>query len=264
MKKLKHSQGIAEQSNKPVRKSQKHDANLQKNSTLYFQIGLILCLLATYSIFEMEFETKSFTIEKLADTDDFDQIIVKPFVVEPDQKVVQKPQKQAQRLLAKVPVIIDDHVDVKNDPIELVKPVVLSKPASVGSIENIEKPVDDIELPFNMIDVERVPIYPGCEKATSNQERVKCMSQKLARLIQRKFNTDLAVDLGLSGLQKIDVQFKIDKSGRITDIKTRAPFDQLEKEAERVVQKIPDMTPGMQRDEPVSVLYYLPIKFQVR
>jgi len=29
-----------------VKKSQKHDANLQNNSTLYFQVGLILTLFA--------------------------------------------------------------------------------------------------------------------------------------------------------------------------------------------------------------------------
>jgi len=40
-----------------VKKSQKHDANLQKNSTLYFQVGLIICLLATNALFEMYFET---------------------------------------------------------------------------------------------------------------------------------------------------------------------------------------------------------------
>jgi len=42
MKDLNKSHSIAGQGNKNVQKSQKHDANLQKNSTLYFQIGLIL------------------------------------------------------------------------------------------------------------------------------------------------------------------------------------------------------------------------------
>lgn len=90
------------------------------------------------------------------------------------------------------------------------------------------------------------------------------MSDKLTRLIQRRFNTNLAQDLGLQGIQKIQVQFKIDDKGRVTDIKTRSPYPQLEDEAERVVNKIPVMTPGMQRNTPVSVLYNLPIVFQVQ
>ena len=42
MKNLKKDLNNAGQSTTEGKKSQKHDANLQKNSTLYFQIGLIL------------------------------------------------------------------------------------------------------------------------------------------------------------------------------------------------------------------------------
>ena len=59
MKDFKKMHVIAGQSNGKVQKSQKHDANLQKNSSLYFQIGLILCLLGTYGMFEMKFETRN-------------------------------------------------------------------------------------------------------------------------------------------------------------------------------------------------------------
>jgi protein TonB len=45
------------------KKSQKHDVNLQTNSTLYFQIGLILCLLGTYALFEMQFVDQKILID---------------------------------------------------------------------------------------------------------------------------------------------------------------------------------------------------------
>ena len=38
------------------------------------------------------------------------------------------------------------------------------------------------------------------------------MYAKIAKFVQRKFNTDLAGDLGLSGRQRISVIFKINKS----------------------------------------------------
>ena len=55
MKKFNLKWKVAGQSN-PPQKPRKHDANLQKNSTLNFQIGLILCLLGTYGVFEMKFK----------------------------------------------------------------------------------------------------------------------------------------------------------------------------------------------------------------
>ena len=82
--------------------------------------------------------------------------------------------------------------------------------------------------------------------------------------IAKKFNTDLAQELGLSGIQQIRVFFKIDKNGDIVDIKARAPHPSLEKEAMRVIGLLPKMKPGKQRGKAVRVPYYLPIKFQVQ
>ena len=109
-----------------------------------------------------------------------------------------------------------------------------------------------------------MPIYPGCEKFSSNTELRQCMSKKIARLVQRKFNTDLAGDLGLSpGKKKIYIQFKITKTGGIEIVGARAPHPRLEKEAKRVVMLLPKMTPGRQRGRPVNVTYMLPISFNV-
>ena len=90
------------------------------------------------------------------------------------------------------------------------------------------------------------------------------MNKKIAQFIGKKFNTDLAGELGLSGVQKIYVLFKIDKNGEVTDIRARAPHPRLEKEAERVVNLLPKMIPGKQRGKPVRVPYSLPISFQVQ
>ena len=82
--------------------------------------------------------------------------------------------------------------------------------------------------------------------------------------IRKKFNTDLAQEVGLSGIQQIRVFFKIDKTGDIVDIQVRAPHPSLEKEARRVIGLLPKMKPGRQRGKAVRVPYYLPIKFQVQ
>ena len=95
-------------------------------------------------------------------------------------------------------------------------------------------------------------------------DKKRCMSDKIAKFVQRKFNTDLAVDLGLSGRQRINVIFKIDKNGNVTGVRSRAPHPRLEKEAARVINMLPKMKPGRQRGKAVTVPYSLPITFQVQ
>ena len=90
------------------------------------------------------------------------------------------------------------------------------------------------------------------------------MSDKINKLITRKFNTDIASDAGLEGIQKINVVFKIDKHGNVSQVQARAKHPMLVKEAERVVKKIPQMEPGKQKNKEVEVLYSLPIVFKVR
>lgn len=244
--------------------AKKNDVKLATNSSLYFQIGLILCLLATYILLEMNFKKSFIEIpidEPTVDANDFylPNIKIEPNVVEKKQ-----PERKLAVLITKPPVIKPNDFVIKQ-PVEILTPD--SAPTVVASNPNPSpipmSPAIPIDKPFNMKNVERVPIFPGCESASNNEERMACMYEKLTTLIQKKFNTDLASDLGLTGIQKIYVQFKIDKQGRVTDIKSRSPYSQLEKEAERVVGKIPLMKPGMQRETPVSVIYNLPIAFQV-
>ena len=266
MKDLNKTKNNASIEGKVRESDKKHDANVKSNSSLYFQIGLILCLLATYGLFEMKFKKTIFNYgtEKLADDEvEFylPNIEVKP---EPVPQEVQQ-QKPLAVLITKTPIIKDNDFVIK-DPIKKIEVPDTFVPDPVPVVNDptpskTEEPLP--ATPFNMKDVERVPVFPGCKSAKNNAERMACMSEKLAQLIQKKFNTDLASELGLSGVQRIYVQFKIDDKGNVTDIKTRSPYSQLEKEAERVVNKIPVMTPGMQRNTPVSVIYNLPIVFQV-
>ena len=114
------------------------------------------------------------------------------------------------------------------------------------------------------IRVEQVPIYPGCENKKTNEDKRKCMSDKITQLVQKKFNTGLGSELGLTGKQTIRTQFKIDKTGRVTDINVRGTHPELEDEAKRVINNIPEMTPGKQHDKNVGVIYTLPIVFDVQ
>jgi hypothetical protein len=112
-------------------------------------------------------------------------------------------------------------------------------------------------------DIEKVAVYPGCEGLLTNQERKQCMSDEISRFIAEKFDTSIAGFLGLTGRQRILVIFKIDKTGQVIDVRSRAPYKELEAEAIRVITALPKMKPGMQYGKTVTVPYSLPIVFSV-
>lgn len=114
-------------------------------------------------------------------------------------------------------------------------------------------------IPFSVID--EVPLFPGC--TGDNEERKACMSSEITTLVSKNFNTGLAKELDLSGRQRIMVQFKIDDTGNVVDVKARAPHPDLETEAVRVVKMLPKMEPGKQKGKSVAVLYSLPIIFEI-
>ena len=117
------------------------------------------------------------------------------------------------------------------------------------------------DVPFGLID--QVPLYPGCEDLASNEEQRKCMSQKIQEHVQENFNTKLGKEAGLTGVNRVIVQFKIDKNGEIVNVKARAPHQKLKEEAMRVINSLPQMTPGEQNGTAVGVMYSLPIVFEV-
>lgn len=124
-----------------------------------------------------------------------------------------------------------------------------------------ETPVEIIEMPLDM--VQDAPVFPGCESYKTNQERKVCLNEKIAQFIDRRFNTDLAQDLGLSGINRIKVQFTIDENGKVSNVLTRSTESSLEDEAQRVIELLPDMIPGKYNDKEIRVIYRLPIVFKI-
>jgi len=260
MKILKKLHELIRQNEQIVKKPQKHDANLQKNSTLFFQIGLIGCLLLVYGLFEMEFvKTETFIIPTENVTEE--NIVIIPAKIKIFEEMAIKTKAKRKPTVLTKPIIKNTEDPIKETPNIFNEPLNTDNPSyEPKDIIVIPPPEDD----FNIMGVEKAPIYPGCESASNNDERRKCMSEKISKLIRKKFKTDLAALLGLSGKQKIDVRFKIDRTGNIVDIKTRAPHNRLGEEAERVINKIPEMIPGKQSNRNVGVIYTLPIIFKVQ
>lgn len=261
MKNVNKNHELIRQNEKNVKRLQKHEVNLRKNSTLYFQIGLIVCLLATYGVIEMKFLDEPMKLETAsAFESEPDVIQFKDIRIyqEPQAKMVEKTNPKAKRVIDEIKKVDNNYSEKQPD--FLTPDSESSSPIGEPNIPIVEKPVDT-DVPF--IAVENAPIFPGCENIPSKEGKKECFEDKMTRFVNKKFNTDLAHDLGLKGIQKIYVQFTINKEGLVENIKVRAPHYRLEKEALRVVNKLPTMTPGFQRDAPVNVTYLLPIIFKL-
>jgi len=117
------------------------------------------------------------------------------------------------------------------------------------------------DIPFGEVD--QIPMYESCVGLTSTEDQKKCVSQEVSKFVNTNFNLDLAKDLGFAGRQRITVLFAINEQGNTEGIRARAPHPDLEKEAERVIKALPQFIPGKHEGALVTVMYSLPIMFQV-
>jgi len=232
-------------------------SDVSRRSMLFFQLGMVVMLFLAWQAIEWKSYDKSdIDLSKLDVGDELEEEI--PIT----QQLTPPPPPPPPPPAPEVIEVMEDEEEVEETIIESTEAKQDEKIVKVKEIkeEVVEEEIADV--PFAVI--ENVPIYPGCEKESGNEAKKKCMSSKISEFINKKFNTELASDLGLEGRQRIAVQFKIDKNGNVVDVRARAPHPRLEKEAVSVVQALPDMTPGKQRGKPVGVLYSLPIVFDIQ
>jgi protein TonB len=124
----------------------------------------------------------------------------------------------------------------------------------------IEDDFEDVDVPFAVI--EDVPIFPGCERVAKSKRR-ECFQEKINRHIRKNFRyPEIAQEMGIQG--RVYVNFIISKDGSISNIRMRGPDKNLEKEAARIIGKLPKMTPGKQRGRPVRVPFSIPITFRLQ
>ena len=231
-------------------------ADLSKRSLLFFQLGLAAVLLLSYLVIENKTYDKSdINLAQLSVDEDEDDIPIVELNTPPPPPP--PPPPPAPEIIE----VVEDEEEIEETIIESTETTQDEEIVEVEEVDVAEEEEEIADVPFSVI--ENVPIFPGCESKKNNAERKACMSAKVSKLVNKKFNTELGSDLGLSGVNRIFVSFKIDKKGNIVNIRSRAPHPRLEQEAERVIKLLPKMTPGKQRGKPVGVLYSLPITFKV-
>lgn len=238
---------------------------LEKFSNIFMQLGLVLTLFIVLITLEHKSEVTAINIDSTFKTDEpIYNLDEKPkiFVKEVERKTNPKPKKREQ---------VQDFsvVEKREDDKEIIETVIDNKPEEDNfNIDVVpEKREEDVikedDEPKLFVNLQSVPVFKGCENLSEAATK-KCFEQKMMKHVQRNFNSDLAQEIGLrSGRHRIYTQFVIDKKGEVVNIKVSATNLKLKKEAQRVVNKIPQFIPGKQNNKPVKVKYTLPITFMV-
>ncbi|MBN09600.1 MAG: energy transducer TonB [Flavobacteriaceae bacterium] len=226
-------------------------ADLSKNSSLFFVIGLSLILLITWRAIEWKTYARTYDYEALSVDDDDDEDI--PITEQIKTPPPPPPPPPAPEVIE----VVEDEEEVEETVIESTE----TDQEEIVEIEDIEieDEFDDVDVPFAVI--EDVPIYPGCE-GVKKSERRSCFQQQINKHIKKNFRyPDIAQEMGIQG--RVYVSFIINKDGTIGSIRMRGPDKNLENEAERIIAKLPRMTPGKQRGRAVRVPFSIPITFKL-
>ncbi len=234
----------------------------KRNSSLYFLVGLTAVLMLTYVSIELKSQDPKVEVENIEIADnmmgDEEEVIL---TMPPAQKLPPPPPPAPE-----VIQIVDNKQVIEDKKIETTevdenKPVVVTQASAYGEEGGTAEEIDE-EVPFAVI--EDAPVFPGCETVPKNQ-RSACFEEKIRKFIGKNQQyPEKAMEENLQG--RVSVVFVIDKDGSITNVQARGPKggELLEKEALRVISKLPKIKPGSQRGKPVKIKFSIPFVFKLQ
>ena len=232
-------------------------SNLENFSKVFTLLGLVLSLYIVYIAIESKTydrvvdELQSVTLQ----SDDVETMVmtqIKPPSTPPPPPPPPPPTPEQFEK-------VEDDVEIEEVVIQTTEIEI----DDVVDIETVEYSDEGEEVTFEDVPfaaIQNPAIYPGCERS---KDKKKCFSDKIQRYIGKNFDTGLAEELGLSGIQRMNAMFKIDINGKVTGIRVRAKNPELQKEFERTLRGLPQMVPASQNGRKVNLLFALPLVFRV-
>jgi|SaaInlLV_10m_DNA_2_1039722.scaffolds.fasta_scaffold15923_2 protein TonB len=213
------------------------NADVERFRGLFFRIGLVISILSVVFAFKWTTQREVFEIIDPLET----------FVDEPIDSFIRIIDEKPKPKMAKLEIV---DVEPVIDPLKIDLFIVdLNLDDSFSIIPIIEDPEPDpgiVESHF--IPLENRPKFPGDEKALS-----KFLGKNIVYPALEK-------EIGLQGL--VTLHFVVKKDGRITDVTViKGVSPNIDAEAIRVVEAMPNWIPGKQRDRNVDVSIMMPIRF---
>lgn len=212
------------------------EADLDKKRSVFIQVGLLTALAAVLLAFEYTvFEEKTTVLGSL-NLDLLEEEIIPVTQVTPPPP----PPPPAQTTVIE---IVEDDEEIEEE-LE-IEDLEVDEDTEIEIIEEEEEEVAEEEI-FTI--VEEMPGFPGGEAK---------LFEYLAKSIDYPA---MAADAGIQGV--VYVTFVVDNDGSVKDVRVlRGIGAGCDKEAVRVVEKMPKWAPGKQRGKSVKVQYNLPIRF---
>jgi protein TonB len=221
-------------------------ANLENKRFIFLEIGLIIALGLVLLAFSWKSSDKSISEVYQRKVLDIPEDII-PIT---EQKAPEPPKVQPPQVISTIN-IVENQVDVEEnfvidaeaDQFTEIPEYILQAP--IQQEEEVE-----VETEIFYV-VESMPSFPGGE------------DQIYAYLARNLHYPVLAREAGIQG--RVFVTFVVERDGSITDIRVlRGIGGGCDEEAVRVVENMPEWTPGKQRGIPVRVQFNLPIKFTLQ
>ncbi len=225
-------------------------ADLNKKRSLFFIAGLLLVLSLVYVALEWKTydDTSAYDLSMNVQEELLEAV---PFVQ------LKTPPPPPPQVTPEIIEVVEDDEPIVETVIESTETDQEEEVAKVEDIVVVEDPID-LDVPFAII--EDVPVFPGCENASD--KRI-CFQKMMQKHISKVFKyPEVAQEMGIQG--KVYTTFVIQQDGSIGGIRMRGPDKLLEKEAARIIDKLPKMTPGKQRGTPVRVPFSIPITFKLQ
>ena len=226
-------------------------ADVGRNSTLYFVIGLAAVLALVYGAMEWKKYDKANNYDISMNVEDqLDEEV-------PMTEQIKTPPPPPPPAAPEVIEVVEDEEEVEETVIESTETSQEEEVIEIEEVE-VEEVEEDISVPFAVI--EDGPVFPGCENA---KDKKACFQEMMQNHIRKNFRyPEIAQEMGVQG--RVSVIFVIQKDGSIGNIRMRGPDKNLEAEARRIIEKLPKMTPGKQRGRPVKVPFSIPITFKLQ
>ncbi|WP_421919649.1 energy transducer TonB [Marinifilum sp.] len=228
-------------------------ADLEKRKSLFFEIGMVVALAVTFVSFEWKSNVKE-TLSFKSDSEfTIDEEMV-PITRQEEIKAVPKPPPKIK--VADVITIVDDDVELEEE-LEIAEDDINQETEiDIQPIREVVSEEEELDEAQIFVVVEEMPIFrPDICKSRKEGDI------ELYRHIYKSIKYPIiAQENGITG--RVFVKFVVGKDGGIYDVEILRGVDpSLDKEAIRVIQNLPNFSPGKQRGKPVKVAYTSVIKF---
>ena len=222
------------------------NVDLKKRVGLFFSIGLAIATFASlYAINYKSVEEgkKKIEFDKLEDLSE--KVEIPPDVlkrVDDDQKVDTEFKSTDTN---------------KEDASNVPRPIISNTGVPGGTGTGDDEIQDDVQF----FAIEQKPMFEEC-KNVPKEEQERCFKKALDAFVSKTLvYPETAMQMGSQG--RVVVQFRIKKDGNVEVINAQGKDKILEKEARRVIEKLPRLIPGKQRERPVAVIFSYPIVFRL-